>query len=164
MRNNICIVGLSNDFTKTIAKQLADRLDFFYADVNDLLKYDLIDIADAERKSSKAYILKLESSKVKTVASYENTVFTVDYSSLVNGNNYEHILNQTVIVFLKLSKQKLTERLDMQHATPAEKTLELSVFEDRNALISKICNATVLVRTWNETTILKNLLKIVEIL
>lgn len=158
MKNSICIVGLINDFTKKIAKALADELEMFYADVNELLQFDLIDINEAQKKSGKNYILKLETSKVKTVSTYENTVFTLNYSSLINNNNYEYVKENSLIIYLKLGEKTFLKVLENQNLTKNQKHLQAVVFKDRDKLCNKICDIKISVRSLDEKVIIKNLI------
>ena len=42
MKKNITIICLSNKYKKIVAKELADSLEMFYADINDIMEYNLI--------------------------------------------------------------------------------------------------------------------------
>ena len=43
INKNILIVGLSDDFTRLFSSLLADKLDFYYLDVENLLEYSIMD-------------------------------------------------------------------------------------------------------------------------
>ena len=58
MITNICIVGLLKKYTKSISKRVADTLDMFYADVTELLEYEYINMANAEKIVGKEYMEK----------------------------------------------------------------------------------------------------------
>ena len=60
MADNIVVFGLNNNYVKTIGKMLADELEMFFADVLDLLKFDFIDLVQANNIVGKDYILKQE--------------------------------------------------------------------------------------------------------
>ena len=42
-KSNICVIGLSKLFADEVCKQLSVRLDMFYANVQDILEYELVD-------------------------------------------------------------------------------------------------------------------------
>ena len=43
IKSNIAILCLSNNYSKYLGKKLADDLDMFFADISDILEYNLID-------------------------------------------------------------------------------------------------------------------------
>ena len=60
LKSNITLIALCNEFKNDIANKLADRLDMFFVNINDLIKYDLSNIKISERrKMALAYLLKL---------------------------------------------------------------------------------------------------------
>ncbi len=162
VKNSICIVGLPYLFTKYVAKQFADELEMFYADVNDLLQFDLLDRKEAEKKSGKAYILKLETSKVKTVSSYENTVYTLTYSAITQNNNYEHMKENSLVIYLKLGEKTYEKALEGEKLTKSQKELALAVYKDRDYICSKISDIQVVVRSLEPKLNVSHLKKAVE--
>jgi shikimate kinase len=159
LKKNICIIGLATNFTKTVAKALSDKLEMFYADINDLLKFDLLDIEEAEKKCGKAYITKLEKNKIKTVAGYNNTIITVNYSSLTSEENIKHIRKNAIIIYLKLSKTEYEQKLKTENLSPSKETLFLSVFNDRDFISSKICDLIINCKTLTNEQIVDLIIK-----
>lgn len=151
LKKNICIIGLATNFTKTIAKTLADKLDMFYADINDLLRFDLLDINEAKKLAGKNYILKLETSKIKTVASYENTIITLNYSSLTNNENFEILKRECLIIYLKLTKSLYEKHIEQDKLTKSQKAIALTVFKDRDFISQNVTDIMVKVNTKNES-------------
>lgn len=159
MKKNICIIGLSNTFTKNIAKRLADRLEMFYADINELLKFDLLDVDQAKELTSSKYIQKLESKKIKTVASYENTVITLDYSALTNNDNYEIIKNDCLIIYLKTTKEFYKKSLQEQELTKSQKTININLYKDRDYISSKVSDIIIKLNAKNIDNVLDIIIK-----
>lgn len=149
MKKNICIIGLATNFTKAISKLLSDKLEMFYADVNDLLKFDLLDIKEVEKVSGKDYILKQETSKVKTVSTYENTVITVSYNSLVQNKNYEFFKPNTLVIYAKLTPMLYEQAIKQDKLTKNQRTIATTVFSDRNKFCEQISNLTVELKSLN---------------
>lgn len=105
MKTNIFLLGLSSAITKSVAYALSIDLDMFYADVNDLLKFDLIDIARAVDQCGVEYVEKLETKQVRNVANYDNTVFTMSFATFNANKHNPWIKNNSIVVFLDLPKQ-----------------------------------------------------------
>ena len=97
------------NYVKTIGKMLADELEMFFADVLDLLKFDFIDLVQANNIVGKDYILKQEKSKIKTLATYDNTVISVDYRSINNDENLENLKQGCLLVYLKMDEKTLND-------------------------------------------------------
>ena len=107
MLTNITVFALNNNYAKTVANHLADELEMFFADVMELLTFDLINIVEATELTGKDYVLRKEQSKIKTVSTYENTIISCDYRSLNNEVNYENLHAGSVMVYLKLNADAL---------------------------------------------------------
>lgn len=138
MKTNICILGLAPTFTKCVAKDLADSLDMYYADVNDLLRFDMFDLKETEKKCGKEYLQKQESLKIKTVSSYDNTVITVDYGSLNNNKNLDYIKKGCLVVYLKLTENEFLNKLNYDILTKSQLEIEKSLFFDRDFICGNI--------------------------
>ena len=67
MVSNITIFGLNNTFAKEVGRFLSDELEMFFADVMELLKFDFINLVEAQNIVGKEYILKQERVKIKTL-------------------------------------------------------------------------------------------------
>ncbi len=87
MVSNITIFGLNNTFAKEVGRFLSDELEMFFADVMELLKFDFINLVEAQNIVGKEYILKQERVKIKTLSSYENTIISCDFRSLNTPDN-----------------------------------------------------------------------------
>ena len=162
LKNNICVIGLANDYLKLVAKQLADKLDMFYADVNELLQFDLINIEEARQKSGNEYILGLESKKVKSVSTYDNIIYTMSYSTLTNKNNYHYVTKNSVVIYVRMGDITYKKALKQQKNTENQQKLALVVKRDRNALCKELADIEILARTLNVKTNVKNILKALD--
>lgn len=107
MVSNITIFALNNEYAKAVGKLLSDELDMFFADVMELLKFDFIDLVDAESVVGRDYILKKERTKIRTLASYENTVICCDFRSLNSQDNYDRLDEGSVMIYLKMDNKSL---------------------------------------------------------
>ena len=104
MKNNLCIIGLTTSFTKRILNALATKLDMLYADVNEMLEFDLIDVVEAREKTSASYIDGLETKKIKELSTFDNVIVGMDYQTFMKGNNSQVALNNYYVLFLNLNE------------------------------------------------------------
>ncbi len=155
MKKNITIVGLAKDYTKKIAKKFADKLEMYYADITDLIQFDILDIAEAEKTCGKEYIRKLEASKIKTVTSYDNSVITVNYNALNNETNLNYIKQNTLLIYLRLDKDELTNKLNEDVTKVSQIKLAQTVFNERDFILSRVCDITINVKNLTDTQLIK---------
>lgn len=109
MKSNILLVGLDYNFVKSVARELANKLDMFFLDVNDLIEYNLIDAKNVKVKCGVEYFEKVEKKIALSVGEYENTVINFPYSLFLNAN-FSNILSQrALIIFIKMDKETLVK-------------------------------------------------------
>ena len=155
MKKNITIVGLAKDYIKKIAKKFADKLEMYYADITDLIQFDLLDIAEAEKTCGKEYIRKIEASKIKTVTTYENSIITVNYNALNNETNLRYIKENTLLIYLHLSKEELVEKLNEDVANASQIKLAQSVYDERDFILSRLSDITINVKDLTDIKLIK---------
>ena len=141
MKKNITIICLVNDYKKRVAKALADELEMFYADVNEIMEYNLINDEMLE-KAGQQYFDENESKTVKTIASYDNTILTLNFSTLNKGNNLDILKKDSLIIYLKLNFLKFCELNRYENKKSLIKINEIE-FEDRNTYISSFADIIV---------------------
>lgn len=155
MKTNITIVGLAKEYTKKVAKDFADKLDMYYADITDLIQFDLINVEEAEKTCGKEYIRNVEATKIKTVTTYDNSVITVNFHALNNEKNLKYIKENTLLIYLKLSKDELGDKLNLDINKDAQIKLAETVFEDRDYILSKVCDIIINVKGLQDKQVVK---------
>ena len=155
MKTNITIVGLAKEYTKKVAKEFADKLDMYYADITDLIQFDLIDVEKAEKTCGKEYIRNLEATKIKTVSSYDNSVITVNFHALNSEKNLKYIKENTLLIYLRLDKDNLKKKLNLDINKDAQAKLAESVFDDRDFILSRICDVIINVKDLSDNKVVK---------
>ena len=76
---NIVLVCLDGDFNRNICKELANKLDMFFADLKDYIEYDLLDSKTILEKCGIEYLAQREFKASQSFARFENSVLTVDF-------------------------------------------------------------------------------------
>ncbi len=136
MISNICIVSLLKNYTKKVAKRVAVALEMFYADVEDLLAFDLIDVATADNIVGKEYIEKKETEKTKALSNYENTVITLDYLSLNKPQNLKIIKNTAVLIFLNFNYKNFKNKIKYEKISLNQKAIEITMYAERTKVLA----------------------------
>ena len=78
MKSNITFIALNNSFKKNIAKQLAEKLEMFYIDINELINYNLHNVAEVISLAGLEYYNEVETKTVASISSYENSLITLN--------------------------------------------------------------------------------------
>lgn len=133
MKQNICVISLSNIYAAKLGKSISDAFDMFFADITELIKFELMDVEHARAVCGDEYIQKVERSKVKAVNTFENTLFTMDYSLLNDDSNLKTTQEHSFIIYLKLSKRALIKVANKN----AYSGLIFDVYEFRDKLCEK---------------------------
>ena len=131
MKQNICIIGLNNQYIAVLSKSISDAFDMFFADVTEFIKFELMDVEHARALCGDDYVKKVERSKVKAVNTFENTLFTMDYSLLNDDDNLKFTQQHSFIIYIKLSKENL-ERIGSTNSS-----MIFDVYEFRDKLCEK---------------------------
>ena len=103
---NICLIGLSNQFVDQFGLGLSKKLDMFYANVQKIIEFELLDMHKMEEVCGKDYLEKKETSIIKRICTYENTILNVEYQLLNSDINFEILKNACIIVYLKIDKNR----------------------------------------------------------
>ncbi|MGN1223347.1 MAG: shikimate kinase [Christensenellales bacterium] len=144
MKDNITIVALNKRYRKNIAKKLANTLQMFYLDINELVKYELFDVKKVIKLSGLDYFSNEETKIVKSVSKYENTLCTLDLDTFFNNDNYKYLKEKNLIIFLKLNYDDFKLQLEKERLNNKyENLLELKVFDERNKVLEKLCDIVV---------------------
>ncbi len=152
MKSNICIIGLARDLTKQVAYQMSLQLDMFYADVNDLLQFELTNIDDVIAKCGTRYMEELERKKVRNVATFDNTVFTMSFATYQANAMDEKLRNHAITIFLDVPQQyyKIQENSSLY-------AINKLLNKDRRIICEKNCDITVRCRKIELDHIVKQL-------
>lgn len=156
MKKNISIISLINNFKKDIAKKLADELEMIFADVNDLMEYNLIN-DEMLAVAGQEYYDKNEQKTLKTISSYENTVLTINFSTLNKSNNFDILKNNSLIIYLAFDFTTFCQ-LNKQEFNKTLIKLNQIAYNDRDTIMKSYADIIVNVTDINLDNVLKQLL------
>jgi len=89
LKSNITLIAICNEFKNKIATELAQRLGMFVVNINDLIKYYLLNINEVIKVAGLDYYNKVETKTVKAVSSYENSLIILDLDTFFNNDNFK---------------------------------------------------------------------------
>ena len=134
---NICLIGLSNQFVDQFGLGLSKKLDMFYANVQKIIEFELLDMHKMEEVCGKDYLEKKETSIIKRICTYENTILNVEYQLLNSDINFEILKNACIIVYLKIDKNRYGSLESNENLSNSVKLINSDLFEDRNFIWEK---------------------------
>ena len=143
MKTNICIYGLNEQFVKKIAKRVSDKFEMFFADVDALIEFDLINTQMVEEVCGKEYLEKLERKKVKNTATFENTLLSLKFS-LINDEMNRKVLDENcLMVYIKLNEESFEKKLSKSSKEKLNRILSMAVFKERDKLLESYADIVV---------------------
>ena len=134
---NICLIGLSNQFIDKYALELSKKLDMFYANAEKIIQFELFDMNRMEEICGKEYLEKKESSVLKHICTYENTLINVDYKLLNNDTNYKNIKESCLIIYLRINLDRYIKEIEKDNYSDSAKNLNIDLFKDRDFICCK---------------------------
>ncbi len=112
-----------------------------YADLEQILEYNMIN-DDMLEKAGQQYFDENEKSTLKNVANYENTVITLDFSTLNKENNAEILRQSTLVIYLSL-EHNIFESLNVSENDKNLASINQIVYADRDKLLRSFADITV---------------------
>ena len=100
---NIVLVSLNDKLCKSAGELLAESLEMFSANCEEMIIYDLINPKEVIEKCGIEYFKKREKAVIRNCSEYENTVFSINYSLL---KSYQELFDHSVIIYIQLPKEK----------------------------------------------------------
>lgn len=129
MKSNILFICQNRRKQKLLGKALADELGMFYADLNDIMKYNFIDEKTLQF-AGKEYYEKQVYKAIKAASNYENSLMIASFDSLNINDAWDHIKNTCTVLYLKESFSPFS---DMEN----ENKVNELVFEDRDIFLQE---------------------------
>lgn len=143
-KTNLCIVGLTKLFTDEVCKELASSLGMFYANVDDLLEYELGDRNKIEEVCGKEYLVKEELSVIRRACSFDDTVINIDYANLNNETALGYVKSSSLIVYLRLTKDRFKAELDREGQSFNQRVIASDLFDDRDFICGRLADISVI--------------------
>ena len=135
MKSNICFVSLNNTFTKSVANSFASYTDMYFADIEELMQFDLIDVANAMDICGIEYIKKIEHGKIKNVCTYDNTCVSVNYEMLNDEINCNALKEHCTTIMIDFSLDTFKCMQPKQYDKINKNNIDLDLFHSRQKIL-----------------------------
>lgn len=142
-KTNVCVVGLSKQFTDNLCQELANKLDMFYANINKLFEYELTDLSKVEELCGIEFLIKEEVSIIKRTCTYDNTLICIEYPLLNNNEILKIVKDNCLLIYLGTTQENFNNELDRIEENNSIKIIEKDAFEDRDFLCRKMADLVV---------------------
>ena len=160
MKFNITSVCFLNDYNKQVCTIVSDKLDFYYADVNDFLEFNMVNANEVISLCGVEYLEKLETDSVKNVASFENAVISIEPRLFVNKKNSDSLKKNGLIIYVKMPKKLYADQIAKQKKDKQDEMLNiLNVYDDYDNICSKNADIILECKNINEKALSRKMLK-----
>lgn len=140
MKKNIAFISLKSKFCKKLCKIFCDSIEMLYADINDVLQYNMVN-QDMLQKAGKQYFETEEQKVLKSVCDCENIGINIDYNLVSKNNNIDIIKNNCLVIYLKHTIDLLTS---FNKSTSTQHTKLLVAIEEQDKICSSFCDLSVI--------------------
>lgn len=162
-KGNICIIGLSKQFTDYVGKQLSIRMDMFYANIQEIIEFELMDMEKMEQVCGLDYLNREERSIISRISSYDNTLLNMEYSRLNDESILKTVKENCLVIYLRLDEKRFLKEIRKDNLNESARRLDVDMMPDRDYLCSRIADITVdcenLVENDLIDSIIENILK-----
>lgn len=158
-KTNLCIIGLAKDFTDNICKNLSSKLDMFYANVKDIVEFELFDLNKVEEICGKEFLLKEKTSIVRRICAYENTLININYAELNEENVLNIVHNSCLLIYIRLDKDRFELEQEKVNSNQNEKIINSDLFKDRDFICKNIADIVVNCNDLIEDNVVELILK-----
>ncbi len=161
MISNLVIACLREDIKQQVVKVLADKMEMYYADIDELVKYEVINPQDVIDKVGVEYLQQLIDKQVYNISTYENTIITASDNVLTSSKNILALKTSSLIILIKIPFKAYKKYVTKQAngvLQPAD-IINLNMFFDKEKIIEKSANIVVNAKWLNAKHIAKKVIK-----
>lgn len=143
MKNNIVVVGLLGELNDQVCRKLSDDLKMFYANISDMLAYELSCADEMISVCGIEYFQEQEDKVLKRLSTFENTIFCFDY--LCFSNYAKKYFSKTChIIYLKASEKQIELQIKQNNDYETwSSAIDLIDFEERNKNLTKMSDVVI---------------------
>jgi shikimate kinase len=116
---NISLIGFMGSGKTTTGKILADRLNFLFIDLDNIIELSLnMPVSEIFEKHGEEYFRNTETNSIKKIYVNKNCVFACGGGVVVRWENIEIIKKNSTVIFLYVSPAIAFERLQNKNNRP----------------------------------------------
>ena len=160
---NIVLVGLDPDYTQKIAQLLAAQFDMYYMDSMELYRFDIspYTLSYVLKRFGIEYFREKQRDTMKYVASFSNTVITVESGALLYQANLDILTKDAIVIYIKIDENRLFKKLQARDYRSREEytffCLNKRELITRDEVLSNICEVKVDASEYNELKCLEDI-------
>ena len=106
LKTNIAIISLVDKFSSKIAQELSSSLGMYYASLDDIISYEILNMDEIKEKCGEEYLDNLKMKVIKDVLEYENTVISLPISICSKYDFKKSAFDKTLTIYLKISQEE----------------------------------------------------------
>lgn len=135
---NVLLVGLSSEFVRYFASQLAEKLEFYYLDIDNLLEYSLMDRIKMKQICGTKYLDEQEKKVLKSLNDYEKTIMSIKLESFIA--NKKILANKNLTIYLSVEKNQINDlNKFLLNEFKTENVLNDLLFDEYDNFLKKNC-------------------------
>lgn len=145
MKSNITLLALNGELKNEIANSLAKKLEMFVVNVNDIIKYDLINVNQVVSIAGLDYYNKVESKTVKSISSYDNALITLDLDTFFNNDNYKFLKETSLFIYIRINFEDYKTLIDLNKAKEKkyENILKKRTFAEKDKILKSLSDIVI---------------------
>ena len=128
LERNLAILCLSNNYGKIFGKKVADFLEMFYVNIEDILEYNLIS-EDMLKSAGIEYFEKEKQKIIDAITDYDNSLFVCNLNTFFEKDNISKFKPNCVVIYLRFDRNCL-ENIEQNY----EIKRRLYAFEEEDKL------------------------------
>ena len=137
MKTNLTLICLLDNYAKNVSKILCDELEMFYANIDELVEYELGDaqhiLSTLGNENGQKYILECEERVIKNASGFENSIISVNPTTMFSNDNFEVLANSSYVIYLQISPKFFEARAKYSGDNVAKDINDIC-FTDRDKL------------------------------
>lgn len=143
MKSNILIVGFLGELNDRVCKKLSDDLNMFYANVADLVAYELTNADEMVTVCGLGYYQEQERKVLKRLSTFENTLFCFEYQYFIDFAK-KYFSKSCHIIYLKVSQNKIEKQIEKNNNVETwSSAIDVIDFEQRNQNLEKLSDVVI---------------------
>ena len=165
MKTNSALICLLNNYNKEVANILSEKLEMFFVNIDEMVEFEL---GDADRiletlgdKEGLEYIKKCEDKIVANVANFDNTIISLNPTTMFSNQNFEKISETSYVIYLQIAPKYFEARAKYS-ADVLDKELNEVNFTDRDKLYVEKSDMVLNCSTLREQKAVQKLTKIIK--
>lgn len=165
LKTNITFICQIDSFSKKVAEKVSQKLDLYYADIDDFLAFNLTTSPEEIISTcGKEYLEKLEEDAVKTVASFENSIISAGIRFFMVANSRHALKDGSMVVYLKIGNNTFDKYIKSEKDESKRLSLQnqSSVFDEYDKMCLRSSDIILELKDLNEKAACKKSIKVIN--